>query len=749
MNLHITHHHDHAVIVLGGDVDWSSCRTLLDSIGAAVDYYGYQVVEIQVESPGGNGRPFRQLLDGLDAYRAQGVRFRTVVRSNASSAGAILVALGDERVASPSARLLFHSSWIYRRGQLTAQECADLHARLSGSDDKVLHKLVKRAFAGPFTDPVHGAEPSDREVLERLCIGAVLDPEDTAPVRIQNLATALGFTVEEAIEANDRESITRLYRRLFEIDNPISARLAKTLRLVDRVGDSNAGSALGPDSSSFDVPEGIPFASPGGMLAPETLLRHVLVLGDHAGAATSLCLAPMVTALARAPSGKVGPVLVLNPDPELRVALHAVAQERIQVLDPDRIGIDLMARDRSLASALASGRWMTAATSILKRTLDLVPASPARCLLDVSGRVVDAVLREGTHLAVSVVGFILMMMSTRSRCPEGWVPDASRDKGLGADLLERAQGAEGEGGPNVLALAHWLLGVVPGLLPAYAAEQAIHALGTGGEARDVHRGLSAGGEALSCPSGRAWDVLSVAQAVVAPFSAHATRTSIYFGCEPGFEPSEALDLTALVSGARDASFLVIDPKDDGSDGLLAAGIKQLFLEAVLSRSESGVTPRDAPLCGYIARDFERYATDMDRIFLDQAHSVGAFAVLASKSVSAIEHALCDVPGGEATFGALWCAIGTKLFLRSTDPRTQELARGLAPSRPGLPDLLDVRPLPGLEPNSSYVSGVDGRFERRRLVPWAADVPDRRDCDAPPRIIYLGPPPTATREGEPS
>ena len=317
------------------------------------------------------------------------MRFRTVVRSNASSAGAILVALGDERVASPSARLLFHSSWIYRRGQLTAQECADLHARLSGSDDKVLHKLVKRAFAGPFTDPVHGAEPSDREVLERLCIGAVLDPEDTAPVRIQNLATALGFTVEEAIEANDRESITRLYRRLFEIDNPISARLAKTLRLVDRVGDSNAGSALGPDSSSFDVPEGIPFASPGGMLAPETLLRHVLVLGDHAGAATSLCLAPMVTALARAPSGKVGPVLVLNPDPELRVALHAVAQERIQVLDPDRIGIDLMARDRSLASALASGRWMTAATSILKRTLDLVPASPARCLLDVSGRVVD------------------------------------------------------------------------------------------------------------------------------------------------------------------------------------------------------------------------------------------------------------------------------------------------------------------------------------------------------------------------
>ena len=528
-----------------------------------------------MESPGGNGRPLRQLLDGLDAYRAKGVRFRIVVRSTAASAGAILVALGDERVASPGARLLFHGSRMCRRGQLSARECADLQATLSRSDDKIIRRLVDWAFAAPFAEPVHGAEPSDREVLERLCIGAVPDPEDTAPARIQTLASALGVTVDEALDSNDRESLAKLYARLFQIDRPISGKLARTLRLVDWVGNSNAGSAIGPGNPCYDAPEGIPFASPGGKLAPETLLRHVLVLGDHAGAATSLCLAPMVTALAKAPLGEVGPVLVLNPDPELRVVLHSVAQGRLEVLDPDRIVIDLMARDRSLASALESGRWMTAATSILIRTLDLVPASPARCLLDVSGRVVDAVLREGTHLAVSVVGFILMMMSTRSRCPEGWVPDASRDKGLGADLLERAQGAEGEGGPNVLALASWLLDVVPGLLPAYAAKEAIHALGTGGEARDVHRGLSAGGEALSCPSGRAWDVLSVAQAVVAPFAAAAARRSIYFGCEPGFDPSEALDLPALVSGDRDAHFVVIDPQDDGSDGLLAAGIKQL------------------------------------------------------------------------------------------------------------------------------------------------------------------------------
>ena len=283
MNTHLTHHHDHAVITLDGDVDWPNCRSLLHSIGAAVDYYGYQLVEIQVGSPGGNGRPLRQLLDALDSYRAKGVRFRTCVPSHASSAGAILVALGDDRVAAPGARLLFHGSRVYRRGQLGARECDDLRAALLRSDDEVIQRLVERAFSRPDTVPVHGAESSDRDVLEGMCIGAPPDPENTAPARVHTLAIALGSTVDEAITGNDRESMAGLFRRLFEIDKPISGPLAKTLRLVDRVGDLTAGTAAGPDSFSSAVPDEIPFASPAGDIARETLLRHVLVVGGDAG----------------------------------------------------------------------------------------------------------------------------------------------------------------------------------------------------------------------------------------------------------------------------------------------------------------------------------------------------------------------------------------------------------------------------------------------------------------------------------
>ena len=720
MNPHIVHLHNHAVVVLDGDVDKASCRALLDAIGTAVDYYGYRLVEIQIDSPGGNGRPLKHLLDRLDLYRVQGVRFRTSAISIASSAGAVLVALGDERVAAPGSRLLFHGSWLYRRGQLTARDCAGLHARLSRSDDKLLYRLVDRAFAGPVTAPVHGAQTSDRKVLQHLCADAELDPKATEPDRVQTLAATLGQTVDEAIKGNDRETISKLYRRLIQFDRPISGSLAKTLHLVDLVIDSDAGSTVGIENPGFVLPDGIPFASPTGELALETLLRHVLVLGDDAGAATGLCLAPLAIALAAAPARQVGPVLVLNPDPELAGVLKAVSQGRLQRLDLDRIVIDLMGRDRSLVPLLKSGHWMTAATSILKRTLDLVPGSPAGCLLDVSGRIIDPVLREGMHLALSVIGFVLMLTST-SRCPEDWAE--SRDSGFVADFRLRARGVHDEPGPNVFALAAWLLGMVPGLLPARVAKEAIDAFGDGGpEERDLHRGLDVGGEALSHPSGHARDVLSIAQAIVAPFAGPAARTSLYVGCESGFDPTKALDVAALVSGSPDRRFLLLDPQADGSDTLVATAVKQLFLEALL-----GVAARagslQPPLSGYIARDFERYVTAVDSVFLDCARNGGGFAVLTSKSVSAIEHALRDVPGGDATFGALWSAVGTKLFLRSTDPRTAEVAGKLAPTRPGLPAVLDVRPLSGLGLDDSYVNSVDGCFERRRLASWSASVLD--------------------------
>ena len=673
-------------------------------------------------------RPLSTSSSAFGAWREHGCRFRTRALGRTSSAAALLVALGDERVADRGVKLLFHGASLYRRGDVNARECAALNAKLSKANDTMIARLVERAFAGPRFPGEHGAEEADWEVVEGLCLGATPDPAGTAPARIQTLATALGQTIDNAIGELDRTSLGHIYARLFQIDRPISGKLTRTLALIDRVGEPRAASPDAPGTACLPASEPTPFASPAGELAPETLLRHVLVLGD-AAAATPLCLAPLVTALARAPRGQVGPVLVLNPDPELRAALHTVVREQLQVLDPHRIMLDLMASNHSLAPALEAGQWMTAATSILRRTLDLVPGSPARFLLDVSGRAVDPAVREGTLLALSVTGFVLLLTSRYSPLPDCWLPECDAHREISLDLLDRARCADGKPGPNILALVTWVLSADLGYVPARIPEAAFGTIGRWGtEERELVQGLRDGAEALSAGGDHSRAVLAVAMAIAAPFSVSATRASLYFGCETGLNPGEALDLTTLISVVRDARFLLFEPKDDASDGLVAAGLKQLFMEAVLDRPPSGGTLRDAPLCAYVARNFERYVTALDLAFLDRARSAGGFAVLSSKSVSAIEHALGGGVGRENISPVLWSGAGTKLLLRSTDPRTQELARGLAPRRPGHPDLLEVRPLAG-------------------LAPWSGAGPENVDPVGPPEEAGFVPPGIRTRRGE--
>ncbi|MCY4452612.1 MAG: hypothetical protein OXC01_11740, partial [Immundisolibacterales bacterium] len=400
--------------------------------------------------------------------------------------------------------------------------------------------------------------------------------------------------------------------------------------------------------------------------------------------------------------------------------------------------IDVFASERSLDTALQDGRWMTSAILILKRTLALVPGSPARFLVAPSGHVLDPVVREGCLLASSAVGLVLMLTSRHTARREGWLPDSDNARWLFSSLMDRVRCVDGERAPNVLATALWLLSTVSGYSSSRLANEASQAFGRcPGEELDLATALGNGAHALSAAGGHARAVLEVANAILAPFATPEIRTCLYFGCEPGFDPDEGLDFARLVSGARHARFVLFNPKDDGADALVARAVKQVFLEAVVARGVVGGPSPDLPLCGLIARDFERHATAVDAAFLDRARSAGGFAILASRSVFAIEHALRDMPGGEAGFGAFWSGTGTKVVFRSTDPRTQELVRGLAPNRPGLPNLLHVRPLPGLATDECYLSGADGRFERRRLVPWTEERSAPVGPGGPSKVVYLG------------
>ncbi|MCY4452611.1 MAG: hypothetical protein OXC01_11735 [Immundisolibacterales bacterium] len=229
MNNPLSHHHDHASVLLEGDLEWSSVHNLVHAIEIAVEYYHYNLVELRVRSLGGSNEALECLLERLRVWREAGVRFRTRAVGRTSSASALLVAVGDERVADNGVTLRFHGARFQRHGDMSAEESAAIHAKLSRANERAVERLVDRALGGAHVPGEHGAADADRVVVDGLCMGAGQDPAGTAPARVQTLASALGQTIDVAIAERDRSSLGHIYARLFQLDRPISGKLARTL----------------------------------------------------------------------------------------------------------------------------------------------------------------------------------------------------------------------------------------------------------------------------------------------------------------------------------------------------------------------------------------------------------------------------------------------------------------------------------------------------------------------------------------
>ena len=176
--------------------------------------------------------------------------------SFAASAAAILVSAGDERNVEPGALLAWHGAQIRAEQQADARATAALASALSAADERLIDRLVSRALATSKAErPPHRAESSDQRVLELLAETLRDKGETKVPRKIGKLARTVGAVVDRAVRDADRKALSNVYRRLFELDATVSAHLAATLRLVDRVGAAPAGETLRPGVEGLVVPE--------------------------------------------------------------------------------------------------------------------------------------------------------------------------------------------------------------------------------------------------------------------------------------------------------------------------------------------------------------------------------------------------------------------------------------------------------------------------------------------------------------
>ena len=124
-------------------------------------------------------------LECAGRWRARGVRLRTRVVSHAFSAAAVMLSLGDERVAERGARLLYHPARVHDAGPITARESTEMHDALRRIDDATVTRLVARVLDGGASVRVpYGAEPSDRRVLDALAADVAVRPGEKPPRRV-------------------------------------------------------------------------------------------------------------------------------------------------------------------------------------------------------------------------------------------------------------------------------------------------------------------------------------------------------------------------------------------------------------------------------------------------------------------------------------------------------------------------------------------------------------------------------------
>ena len=772
-----THARDHAVVVFDGELDWAAARELVETLDTVAGGYFYREVELVVSSPGGNIGALQYVLDRFEQLEAQGVRVCTRVLSSAGSAAAIIVALGHERVAEPDAILSFHCAQLTNANEINAQSTAAIHSVLNELDGRMVGRLVGRVLAtADAKRPPHRAERADRRVLE-LVAGSLGRSGRKLPRKVRQLARAVGAFVDRAVRDEDREALSRLYRRLFEIEATVSARLAVTLRLLDRIGCEPAGATLRGDDEGLTVPEWRVLYPPHGTVPRQALCRHALVLGETGSGKTASCILPAVAAMARTPRNRLGGALIIDPKRELGRTLRDLAPERVHEIQADRVVLKIMSGPRwALEEDLASGRWLSAARRVLCRAASLVRSSPARVLMDheVGSSNAEFFDREGTALAQAVLACVLMVTHPGTAPPEQWLEDDVGAFIWADDLVARARGRPGERGPNALALAGWCL---DGPLMSWSPPRRSTVLvsGDGAQSPPVEwlfaRVARAALASVCREPGEGWDlcervlgywsamveverqyagVRAVASVICSDFATPSIASTLYLGCEPGYraarEDGNGLDFARLVAADGPGTLVLFEPARDGLDALIAISLKALFFESVLDDPDRAGGGANLPLVAYVADEFHRFVTSDvvhgEQSFLDTCRSYSAFCVLACQSVASVEHALAHGAGSpeqnRSAVSVLLSNTATKFYFRTTDPHTAERVGELCPSRPGLAGVVRVRPVSTLAAGEAYIALSDGRFERRQLQPFVGATPGPEKAPARPVALLEGP-----------
>ena len=436
---------DRAIVTIMTEITEASMVDLVAEIDRLSTDYFYKKIELSISSPGGSSLALDYYLDALKRFQASGVQIWTRALTQAGSAAAAIVSLGDgPRKAGRTAMLRYHFHRIPAEEDLTAHKAREYERLLSQVDRKMTWQIAERAYAGYRSDEKTQKPPRrpdrslddfsdmDWRIMKRLTGPEVFTDIDLSEDNRKSWLTAVRRRV-----ANDCEQqagaygFLRLYEEIFAIDVPISAAFACELRLIDGLVDDEETDTLadepGRGAHTVEVPEWHNLFPPSGEIARADLCRHVMAFGETGSGKTKSAIVPVLKGILRQadPAQKAASpmscALVIDPKKELFQILenHAPDGVAVRILETERNGDDglrlnLMTGEWAIAEDFAKDDMLGTAQKILKRCASFVPQNPSFQSLLGRGAGDNAYWKnQGVRLAQTILALLLVVLKYR------------------------------------------------------------------------------------------------------------------------------------------------------------------------------------------------------------------------------------------------------------------------------------------------------------------------------------------------
>jgi ATP-dependent protease ClpP protease subunit len=226
-----TFHADRATILMAEPFRIDTVRGVIQEFDLAC-YYRFGIIELELDSPGGESGSFRILTQHLAAARmAQQFRLVTRALGLCASAAALTLSLGDlgHRQAYSFSKLLYHFSRVTPGVTLTAESSSLLSQELAREDVQFVNLLTThilgRAVEGRHLRSVGISPPASQTARAKRPPTA-----DRTPNRLQSLMQSTSSRTHR-----DPKDLISTYLSMMQRDSLVSAERAKELRLIDQV----------------------------------------------------------------------------------------------------------------------------------------------------------------------------------------------------------------------------------------------------------------------------------------------------------------------------------------------------------------------------------------------------------------------------------------------------------------------------------------------------------------------------------